>query len=157
MLNEVRLIGNLTKDPETRKTSSGKSVVEFTVATERDVGQKKYTAFANCQAWDHTADYIGAYLKKGSRVFISGYVKSGSYEKNGQKFYRQDVIVEKIKSLGVTEKSHSAPKTSPTVEMAQEPELDITQNQSQDIDYNDPVNDYEDEPGLEIDENNLPF
>ena len=69
MVNSVILIGRLTKDPEIKKTSSGKSVASFTLAVNQRFNRDK-TDFINCVAWEKTADYLGNYVKKGNLIAV---------------------------------------------------------------------------------------
>lgn len=101
MFNRSLLVGRLVRDPELKKTTTGKSVVSITVACEFGFGDKKRTDFVNCQAWNHQADFIGNYLLKGSLVGIEGRIQSRSYDdSSGRKVYIQEVLVDTVKSLG---------------------------------------------------------
>lgn len=97
-MNNVQLIGNLTKDIELRKTQSGKSVVNFTLAVSRTFNREE-TDFIQCQAWEKTADTIAEYCRKGSKLGITGEIRTGSYEKNGQTVYTTTVIVSHFEFL----------------------------------------------------------
>ena len=69
MLNVAIIMGRLTRDPELRRTNSGKPVACFTVAVDRDYapeGQEKETDFIDCVAWNGTAEFVDKYFKKGS-------------------------------------------------------------------------------------------
>ncbi len=100
MINKSILVGRLTRDPEVRKTQTGKSVVNFSIACTEGYGDKKRTDFPNCQAWDGRADFIGNYLKKGSLVGIVGRTQTRSYENSdGRKVHVQEILVDEIKAL----------------------------------------------------------
>lgn len=75
MLNHITIMGRLTRDPELRRTGSGTSVANFTVAVDRDFaagdGEKK-TDFINCVAWRQTADFVSKYFNKGSMIVVDG-------------------------------------------------------------------------------------
>lgn len=96
-MNEVYLMGNLTKDVEIRYTKTNKMVCTYTVAcSERfiagDGTEKEVTAFVNCVAWGKLGEAVGA-LKKGNRCFVKGRLNTRSYEaKDGQKRYITEVI-----------------------------------------------------------------
>lgn len=95
-------IGRITKDPELRQTQSGVAVVRFTLAVDRqfkNANGEKETDFLSCQAWRKTAELIGQYCAKGSLVGIQGEVRTGSYEKNGQRVYTTDIMVNNVKFL----------------------------------------------------------
>lgn len=97
-MNNVQLIGNLTKDIELRKTQSGKSVVNFTLAVSRTFNREE-TDFIQCQAWGKTADILHQYCCKGFKIGLSGSIETGSYEKNGQRLYTTTVIANNIELL----------------------------------------------------------
>jgi single-strand DNA-binding protein len=97
-MNNVQLIGNLTKDIELRKTQNGKSVVNFTLAVARTFNREE-TDFIQCQAWGKTADILHQYCHKGSKIGLNGSIETGSYEKNGQRVYTTTVIANSIELL----------------------------------------------------------
>ena len=88
-------IGNLTKEPEIKKTQTGKVYSNFSIA----LNSNNTTDFINCIAWEGTATLIGKYLHKGSKIAIEGAIKNDTYEKDGTKIYRTYVLVNKIKFL----------------------------------------------------------
>ncbi|CCX54658.1 single-stranded DNA-binding protein [Veillonella sp. CAG:933] len=96
-MNEVYLMGNLTKDVEIRYTKTNKMVCTYTVAcSERfiagDGTEKEVTAFVNCVAWGKLGEAVGN-LKKGNRCFVEGRLTTRSYEgKDGQKRYVTEVV-----------------------------------------------------------------
>lgn len=105
-MNNVSLLGRLTRDPELKYTQSGTAVVRFNVAVDRRMSKEKRqeaeaakqpTAdFINCTAWRQTAELIANYFKKGNRIGVTGRIQTGSYEKDGTKVYTTDVVVESI-------------------------------------------------------------
>lgn len=95
-MNKVILMGRFTKDPEVRTTTSGKTVVSFTVAT----GRGDNVEFSNCIAWEKTAELISQYFNKGSQILLEGRLKTRSYESNGSKRYTTEVIVSSIEFTG---------------------------------------------------------
>lgn len=90
MLNNVNLIGRVTKDIELRKTQSNKSVIKFTIAV--DEGNNR-TQFIECQAWEGLAETIQKYVLKGDMVNINGKLINNNYESNGVKYYSYLVLV----------------------------------------------------------------
>jgi single-strand DNA-binding protein len=100
--NSVRLIGNLGDDPKVRKLDSGKTVANFSIATNeiyRDQnGQKQSeTTWHRLVAWGKQAEIIENYVKKGSEIAIEGKLTNRSYEdKNGEKQYVTEVLVNSI-------------------------------------------------------------
>ena len=95
-MNNVILIGNLTRDPEKRTTQNGISNATFTLAVNRRAkgpdGQR-VTAFIKCVAWRQTAEFIAQYGAKGRKLAITGELQSRSYEKDGQQHTVWEVIV----------------------------------------------------------------
>ena len=85
MLNNITLMGRLTRDPELRKTSNDVEWVTFSVAVEREYGDKK-TDFIPCVAWRGTAQFIDKYFAKGQMICCEGRLENNPYEdKNGNK------------------------------------------------------------------------
>lgn len=95
-MNNVSLIGRLTKDPDLKTTQSGLSVCRFTVAVDRPYSKEKQTDFINCLAWRQTADFICKYFTKGQRIALIGSIQTGSYEKDGSKVYTTEVNVSNV-------------------------------------------------------------
>lgn len=98
-LNKVFLYGNLTRDPEMRALPSGQNVANFSIATNRTYkdknGQKQeQTEFHNVVAFGRTADVIGQYMKKGRPLFIEGRIQTRSWESEGKKNYRTEIVVD---------------------------------------------------------------
>lgn len=98
-MNKIILSGNLTKSIEIRYTANGLAVANFTIAVKREIKEDE-TDFINCVAYNKTAELIGKYLDKGSKVLIEGRIQTGSYEnKEGKKVYTTDVVVDKVEFL----------------------------------------------------------
>ncbi len=96
-MNKVILIGRLTKDPELKECKNGISACSFTLAVNRRFvkeGEERQADFIFCKAFGKTAEFCNNYYKKGQQVAISGRIQTGSYEKEGQKVFTTDVIVE---------------------------------------------------------------
>ena len=102
-MNQINLIGYLTADPTTRATSTGKTVTTFTVGVTRsrkDANGDRVSDFFRVNAWGPTADFCGKYLKKGSRVAVTGELNLNSYEgKDGKTRYSLDVQADKVENL----------------------------------------------------------
>lgn len=95
-LNQVQLIGNLTKDPELKQTKSGNSVVTFTIATSRSVKNgdvwDEETDFHNVIIWGKLAETVQQYVSKGQKLFVTGRLQNRSYDKDGIKRYVTEVV-----------------------------------------------------------------
>ena len=100
MLNVAIIMGRLTRDPELRRTNSGKPVASFTVAVDRDFapeGGEKQTDFIDCVAWQGTAEFVDKYFKKGSMIVVSGRLQLRDWtDKDGNKRRTAEVVADNI-------------------------------------------------------------
>lgn len=99
MLNNIILMGRLARNPEARKTNSGKSVTSFTLAVERDFQNngEKETDFIDCVAWNAVADFVGKYFTKGRMAVVRGRLQIRNYEdKDGNKRKAAEVIADSV-------------------------------------------------------------
>lgn len=118
MINRTVLVGRLTKDPEVRKTQSGKSVCQATVACDRnrkkDENSQEPTAdFISCVIWGQPADFLGQYGHKGSLVGVDGRLQSRSYDKDGQRVYVTEVVADNLRLLESKNSSTTRNDTPP--------------------------------------------
>ena len=98
-MNKIDLIGRITHNVELRKTSSGKSVVQFDIAVKRtfkNADGEYDTDFFQIDTFNHTADYVANYCNKGDLVAISGRLQNANYEKDGKMVYKNSIIGEEI-------------------------------------------------------------
>ncbi len=100
-LNKVFLIGNLTRDPEERALPSGTKVVSFGLATNRrykDAGGawQEATEFHNIVVFGRQAESCAQYLHKGDLVFVEGRLQTRSWDREGQKQYRTEIVAERV-------------------------------------------------------------
>ncbi len=101
-LNKVMLIGNLTREPELKKTAGGQSVCSFSIATNRSYtdasGQKKdQVEYHNIVTWAKLAEICGQYLTKGKKVYIDGRLQTREWDgQDGQKKYRTEIVAENM-------------------------------------------------------------
>lgn len=100
-LNKVFIAGNLTRDPELKALPSGASVTSFGIATNRtwkdQNGEKKEaTEFHNVVVFGRQAETCAQYLKKGQQVLVEGRLQTRSWEKDGAKQYRTEIIAERV-------------------------------------------------------------
>ncbi len=98
-LNKVTLYGNLTRDPEIKALPGGQQVANFSIATNRvykdkNGAKQEMTEFHNVVAFGRTAEVIAQYLKKGRPIFVEGRIQTRSWEAEGKKNYRTEIIVE---------------------------------------------------------------
>lgn len=104
-VNKVILVGHLGKDPEVRYTASGMAVASFSVATnerfkDKDGQWQDRTEWHNLVAFDRTAEIIKEYVKKGSQIYIEGKLQTRSWEKDGLKHYKTEVVINDLVLLG---------------------------------------------------------
>ena len=99
--NKVVLMGNLTRDPETRTTPSGQSVTSFSLAVNRswrgaDGQQQEAVSYIDCTAWGKAGEIIAQYMSKGRALLVSGRLDQRSWDDkdSGQKRSKVEVVVE---------------------------------------------------------------
>ena len=95
-MNNVCLIGRITKDLELRETQEGKKVCKFTIAVRRD---ENNADFINCMVWNQQAENLCKYQSKGSLISVVGSIRTGSYEKEGNKVNTFEVLANQIHYL----------------------------------------------------------
>lgn len=104
--NQAIILGNLTRDPELRSTTSGQSVVSFAVATNRrwtnkDGQQQEDTEFHNVVAWGKLAEICSQILTKGRKVLVAGRLKTRSWEgQDGAKRFTTEIIADQVSAVG---------------------------------------------------------
>lgn len=103
-MNQVILIGRLTKDPEIRYLSTSQTAVtNFTLAVDRPFSKEKIADFLRIVVYGKSAENCERYLSKGSQVGIQGKIQTGSYEtKTGEKRYTTDIIADRVEFLGTS-------------------------------------------------------
>lgn len=102
MINQLVVIGRLTKDPELKKTDSGKTIANVTLAVPRsykNINGQYDTDFIDCVLWSGVAETTTEYCKKGDLVGVRGRIQTRSYEKDEEKKYVTEVIAEKVTFL----------------------------------------------------------
>ena len=97
-MNNVNIMGRLTKDPVISYTTDQKAIARFTVAVDRmpDKNGNKQADFIGCVGFGKTAEFIEKFFTKGKPIALTGRIQTGSFEKNGQKVYTTDVIAERV-------------------------------------------------------------
>ena len=111
LMNNVILIGRLSREPELRYLPSGDNaaVVRFTLAVDRSLSKEKRAEaernnqptadFISCTAWRNQATFIGQYIKKGDLIAISGRIQTSVYKKHEETIFNTSVNVEEVKGL----------------------------------------------------------
>jgi single-strand DNA-binding protein len=103
--NKVVLMGNLTRDPELRTTPQGQTVCSFSLAVNRSWKnaqgeQQEAVDYIDCNIWGKPAEIIDQYMNKGSGILVSGRLQQRSWEQEGQKRSKVEVVVEDFNFVG---------------------------------------------------------
>lgn len=103
--NKVVLMGNLTRDPELRSTPNGQQVASFSIAVNRtwknaQGEQQESVDYIDCNAWGKPGEIITQYTKRGSGILVSGRLQQRSWEQDGQKRSKVEVVVEDFNFVG---------------------------------------------------------
>ena len=156
-LNKVVLIGNLTRDPELKSLPSGIQVANVGVATNRvwkdkDGQKKEEVEFHNVVIFGRQAETTAQYLSKGSSVLIEGRLKTQSWEADGVKKYRTEIIAEKVQ-FG-PRKDGATPSSAPTAAASVASPQDNTPTPATD---QSPKGEGIDYPTEEINPDDIPF
>ena len=96
MLNHITIMGRLTRDPELRRTNSGTAVCSFTVACDRDFGDKE-TDFIDCVAWKGTGEFVSNHFAKGKMIVVSGRLQIRKWtDKDGNKRQTAEINADNV-------------------------------------------------------------
>ena len=107
MINNVVIMGRLTKDAEERKTSNGKTVCSFCVAVD-DSYNKDKAHFIDIIAWDKKAEFVTKYFRKGSMIAVQGRLATRTWEdKNGSKHKAVEIVADAVSFCGDRRESTS--------------------------------------------------
>ena len=102
--NKVMLMGNLTRDPELRYTANGSAVANFGLAMNRKykVGDelKEEVCYVEITVWGRQGENCAEYLSKGRPAFVEGYLKFSTWESDGQKRNKLEVVANTVQFLG---------------------------------------------------------
>lgn len=142
MINNVVLVGRLTKDVELRKTPNNVSTCTFTLACNRrftNAEGQQVADFINCVAWRQSADFLSQYASKGSIVGVEGRIQTRNYDGQNGKVYVTEIICDSVQLIG--NKSNENRNNQPTYEPSP------------------PVYDdnFSNKPSLDIQSDDLPF
>lgn len=142
--------GRLGKDIEVMQTQSGIAVTSFSIACERmkKQGQQQAdTDWIDCQAWRHTAEFLGNYAHKGDKLAIEGHLQKESYQdKDGKTVYSTKVVVDNVEILMQTKAKDDKPYYGKSIKKEDIPPMTTEE-----------VAEAAKEEGFEIDPNDLPF
>ncbi len=153
-LNKAFIIGNLTRDPEMRALPSGVKVCSFGVATNRvykdkDGKKQESVEYHNITAFAKLGELAGQYLKKGQQVLVEGRIQTRSWETNGEKKSRTEIVADSIQfgAKAGTARSQSSATDEGTTKEAEGASGSPTEVPGEKIDY----------PSEEINPDDIPF
>lgn len=123
-INKAIILGNLGRDPETRYLTDGKQVTSFSIATSQKSKEKEYTEWHNVVCFSRLAEVAREYLRKGSKVYIEGSLRTSNWEKDGVKHYKTEIMARELQMLDG--KSNDRPvadhrEPAPVVDMNDDP------------------------------------
>ena len=130
--NKVILMGNITRDPELRATTSGLKLANFTVAINRNYtsqsGEKQTeTAFIDCVAWGKTGETISKYFQKGRQILVSGRLNQRTWQDKdtGKNRSALDVVVEEFNFVADGQKANAKYQPEDTAQ-PEDDEVDLS-------------------------------
>lgn len=140
-VNKVILIGNLGRDPETKYLPSGDPVTTFSIATSESwkdkQGQKQErTEWHNIVAFSRLAEICSEYLRKGSKVYVEGQLRTQSWEKDGQKHYKTEIVAREMQMLDGRNDSCSRGERADAMPARQMPASSAPDDFEDDIPFN---------------------
>jgi single-strand DNA-binding protein len=148
-MNQVVLVGRLTKDPDLRYTPNGVPVATFTLAVNRTFSNQqgeRETDFINCVIWRRPAENVANFLKKGSLAGVDGRIQTRNYEgQDGKRVYVTEVVAESVQFL---EPKSSGAKSEQRSYQNQDDSKGFTQMDDQTFAGSDQI---------DISDDNLPF
>lgn len=125
-INRVVLLGNMTRDPELRRTGTGKAVTNFTLALNRYNSDD--ADFVDCVCWEKIAENTAQYCHKGSKVAVEGSIQTGSYvDKDGHNRKTVNVLCNRVEFINTNNSNNNL-----------QPQINNNYNN-----LNDPINSYE--------------
>ncbi len=116
-MNNVVLIGRLTRDPDVRYTSTQLAIARFSLAIDRGKdreGNDRGADFPSVVVFGKQAENCERYLAKGKLVAIQGRIQTGSYEKDGRKIYTTEVVAERVEFLEWGDRPHGEHVATPS-------------------------------------------
>ena len=104
-LNKVMLLGNLGADPELRMTAGGQAILKLRLATtetylDKSNTRQERTEWHSITVWGKRGEALAKILAKGSNIFVEGSLRTSSYEKDGEKRYRTEIVANNILLTG---------------------------------------------------------
>ena len=122
-VNKVILVGSVGKDPESKVMPNGNAVVNFSLATseswkDKSGQQQESVEWSRCVCFGKLAEIIAQYVKKGSKLYLEGSLKTRSWEKDGVKQYATEIVVNEMQLLDSKPQESSQPSQGRAVQSA---------------------------------------
>ena len=156
MINNVVLVGRLTKDPDLRYTTSGTGVATFTLAVNRNftgADGNREADFINCVIWRKPAETLANYAKKGVLIGVTGRIQTRSYDnQQGQRVYVTEVVADNFQLLESKKADYSQNTQGSGASKNQTNNYTLNQ-QNRNNAQSDPFSN----SSIDIDDNSLPF
>ena len=129
-INKVIIIGNLGGDPESGSMPSGNAVSNFTVATseswkDKDGAKQESTEWHRVTIFNRLAEVANQYLRKGSKVYIEGKLRTRKWDKDGQTHYTTEVIANQLQMLDSKSEGSQGRSQAPQQQSNQPPAEDF--------------------------------
>lgn len=154
MINNVTLVGRLTKDPDLRYTASGTAVATFTLAVNRNFANQsgnREADFINCVIWRKPAETMATLAKKGSLIGVVGRIQTRTYDnQQGQRVYVTEVVADNFQLLESKTATENRAKYNPEQDSSRTTHFEKQDGTNQ-------VNDPFDSRLIDISDDELPF
>jgi single-strand DNA-binding protein len=140
-INQVTLLGNLTREPELRYTPSGNAVIGFSIATNRqwldkETKEKKEAVdYHDIVFWGKSAEIISQFVGKGSKILVQGRLQTRSWEKEGIKHYKTEIVGDEFILFDKKQGTEPTATEGQPTEVVAEPEM--TGTKSDEVNPND--------------------
>lgn len=161
MINNVTLIGHLTRDVEVKYTGNGTAVATFNLAVNRNftnASGERDADFINCVIWKKPAETLANYTRKGSKIGIVGRIQTRNYEnQQGQRVYVTEVVVESFQLLDAKQDNQQGQSTQQSQNNYQTQNNQYRQDSMPGLDsrgFNKP---FENSKTVNINDDDLPF
>ena len=99
-INSVNLVGRLCSDPVLTYSQGGVAVCKFTLAVDRPYSKEKQADFLPCICFKAQAENVANYLVKGSQAGVTGSIQTSTWEKDGVKYYKTEVLADRVEFIG---------------------------------------------------------
>ena len=113
-VNKVIIIGNVGQDPEARSMPNGDAVSNISIATsekwEKDGNKQERTEWHKVVFFKRLAEIVNQYVKKGSKIYVEGQLRTNQWEKDGQKHYTTEIIAREMQMLDGRSDEQPAPQ-----------------------------------------------